>query len=349
MKKYLLSLAVCILTLLILIPFSALAGETTMEAPVLNSPTLKEANKAYLIEVTYPIPDNIKSLNASNRAAVHVQAEVRVNGGAWKQLSTNFNLDGNYKITPKDVSTGAIIDIKAAQYETRARFAYNRTGEQFSAYSEFSPIVSIGTPAFYSDTSAWAKPDMDKAANMGLIPDCLKGADMTKSITRAEFAAVAVKLYESLSGQKAVPIAQNPFTDTTDAEVLKAYNLSIVSGVGGNKFEPNTLLDREQAAAMLTRVYKKVNWEGWTLKDEATYTKYKLDYAGVPAFSDDMNISDWAKPSVYFMAKNNIIKGIGGNSFAPKNITPAEVATGYANATREVALVIAVHTVENLK
>ena len=49
-------------------------------------------------------------------------------------------------------------------------------------------------------------------------------------------------------------------------------------------------------------------------------------------------ISEWAKDSVYFMAANKIINGVGGNKFAPQNTTIEEEVAGYANATREQAL-----------
>ena len=52
------------------------------------------------------------------------------------------------------------------------------------------------------------------------------------------------------------------------------------------------------------------------------------------------------KDSVYFMVSKNIIKGIGGNVFAPRNTTPAEEAVQYANATREQALIIATRMVK---
>ena len=65
-------------------------------------------------------------------------------------------------------------------------------------------------------------------------------------------------------------------------------------------------------------------------------------------FADDADISGWAKDSVYFMAANKIINGVGDNRFAPRNITTDQEARGYANATREQALAIAVRMVENL-
>ena len=55
-----------------------------------------------------------------------------------------------------------------------------------------------------------------------------------------------------------------------------------------------------------------------------------------------------AKDSVYFMVANNIINGVGNNKFAPQNTTSEEEATGYANATREQALIIATRMDENL-
>jgi len=62
-------------------------------------------------------------------------------------------------------------------------------------------------------------PKLSKANELGLIPASLKDKDLTKPITRAEFAAVAVKVYENLTGEKTTPAAVNPLTDTSDVEV----------------------------------------------------------------------------------------------------------------------------------
>ena len=71
-------------------------------------------------------------------------------------------------------------------------------------------------------------------------------------------------------------------------------------------------------------------------------------YAVPEAFADDADISSWAKESVYFMAANGIVGGVGNNLFAPKNITAEHEVIGYANATREQAVIIAVRMVEKL-
>lgn len=206
--------------------------------------------------------------------------------------------------------------------------------------------TAIGYLCEWDYASSWAGKEIQKAEDMGLIPEILENADYTKPITRLEFAAVSVKTYEKMANTRALPATVNPFTDCSDTEMLKAYNAGIAVGTSDTTFEPNTRLNREQCAAMLTRVFKRSTMPGWTIADDA---KYPLNYKKPAAFADDARISGWAKDSVYFMAANNIIAGVGGNKFAPNNATSAEEANGYANATREQALAIAVRMVENLK
>lgn len=201
----------------------------------------------------------------------------------------------------------------------------------------------------WSDAAQWSTPELQKAAENNLIPDVLVGKDMTAPITRGEFAAVSVKLFEAMTGGKSVMSSECKFNDIASNEnrnyILKAYNIGAVNGMSDTEYKPDALLLREQLAAMLTRVYKKSEWPEWTLAEDDNYT---INYSGVKKFSDDEYISDYAKPSVYFMVKYNVLSGIGDNKFAPKNTTPAQEAQGYANATREQAVVMSLRSFENL-
>lgn len=209
-------------------------------------------------------------------------------------------------------------------------------------------VVAAPVSADFS-ASPWAQSELKEAAALGLIPDRLKDADLTEPITRAEFAAVSVKCYEALTDTKAEPYAPNPFTDTTDVEILKAYNIDVTNGTSPTTFSPEALLNREQAATMLTRLYKKIAVDGWTLETDGNYAGTFRDMFETPApFADDRNISGWAKDSVYFMKAKGIIGGVGDNKFAPRAITDAEVAEGYAQATREQAILIAKRMVQKL-
>ena len=201
-----------------------------------------------------------------------------------------------------------------------------------------------GREGKWLNTSDWACEWMDKADKLSIIPDILLNQDMARGITRKEFSALAVKLYENLKGSKIAVDMASPFTDTSDSDVIKAYSLGIVSGIGNGLFAPDASLTREQACTMLTRVYKAVYWEDWTLGEDAAYDRYVLDTAGVAKFSDDELISGYAKDSVYFMVKNNIIAGIGNNMFGP---APKEGQEGsYGRASREQAFKIAVAMIE---
>lgn len=200
--------------------------------------------------------------------------------------------------------------------------------------------------SFGSEISEWAYSEIEEAYNKTLIPEILVGEDLTQPITRAEFAAVSVKAYEHMANTQALPAVNNPFTDTKDIDVLKAYNVGITTGISDSEFSPNELLNREQAATMLTRVFKKSTMVGWSIDTDA---QFELSYSKPTVFADNDKISEWAKESVYFMVANDIINGVGDNKFAPQNTTTEEEAVGYANATREQALIIATRMIDNLK
>lgn len=214
--------------------------------------------------------------------------------------------------------------------------------------SSYRYICEWDTKPAWSNASNWSTPDLQRAQEMDLIPAILYNTDLTKSINRQEFAAVCVKVYENLSGTKALPAVTNPFVDCKDLEVLKAYNVGITNGVdmANGLFAPYEYLNREQAATMLTRTFKRVTMPGWTLETDSQFT---LPYTMPTPFRDDQTISAYARDSVYFMAANNIILGFEDSTFRPQNITDKDAAVGYANATREQALIIAVRMVDNLK
>ncbi len=235
----------------------------------------------------------------------------------------------------------------AGKVPAGARFRYVRLTDLKKSSNgawpgaDIDAVSGLNTKAI---SSSWAETEVQLAEQYGLVPDVLLGADLTQPITRAEFAAVAVKVYEKLKKTAAMVGTQNPFSDCSDPDVIRAYNLGIVNGVGGTRFAPDQLLTREQAATMLTRSFKRATLTGWTLPNDSSFP---LVYDMPAPFADDATISGWARDSVYFMAANGIIQGNNGK-FMPRAITPAEEAVGYAQATREQALLIAVRMVNNL-
>lgn len=231
------------------------------------------------------------------------------------------------------------------------RYKYVRLTDLVTVKGGGTPGADIDAVAGINVTpyeySGGAKAELEKAHELNIISDVFFGADLKKPITRAEFAAVSVKLYENLTGKKAAPALRNPFTDTKDAEVLKAYNTGLMAGTLANKFSPDVPLNREQAVTILVHVLKAASLPGWT---PATDNQFTLNFKQPAKFADDDKISEWAKPSVYFAAANNIIPDTDSTkTFSPRATTTAEEAANYAIATRELAITMAVRMVDNLK
>lgn len=262
------------------------------------------------------------------------------------KLSSNVNIGGK--------SYGSIVEALNAWISTQHSEYLKWSGENTPT---FEVIFGYSVPDYmkyknqregkWLNTSDWAYQWMDKADKLDIIPDVLINANMTKGITRREFSALAVELYEKISGKVAIANINSPFSDSKDQAVIKAYALGIVSGIGNGLFAPNALLSREEASVMLTRAYKAAYWEGWTLEKDKTYSNHSLDIEGVAKFSDDNLISSWARDSVYFMAKNGIINGIGNNLFAPSH--KAGERENYGRATREEAFKIVVAMIEKFR
>ncbi len=158
----------------------------------------------------------------------------------------------------------------------------------------------------YGETSDYAIPFMEQAVELGIITDRLKGQSMIVPTTREEFAEMAVRFYEKVTGNKA-PIPEGvTFKDCNNPEVLKAYGLKITYGVGdGTKFEPNSILSRQQMAAMIERTLK------------ACFPNIVIDIQGQPDFKDQKDFAQYAIVPAKFMAKYEITVGDGQGNFNP--------------------------------
>lgn len=210
------------------------------------------------------------------------------------------------------------------------------------------PVLPIMAYEEESGHSGWIDEEIEKEEELfdRLTPAELKGKDLSRPISRAEFCAVAVALYEEMGGS--IPQASSlraPFTDISSDDIVKAYHVGITDGVDADRFDPYSDISREAMSTMLTRVYKSLALDGWTLEKDSQYI---LDSTVSRLFTDDGKISGWARSSVYFMAGNNIIEGFEDGSFRPRNTTDAETAVKYANATREQAIIVAVRMYKNL-
>lgn len=173
--------------------------------------------------------------------------------------------------------------------------------------------------------STWAQEYIDTAETSGFIPAETLGNDYTESITRAEFAALAVQTYETISGNEISYTASN-FADCTGNEaVSKAYALGILAGYNSAdttseiQVSPDNLITREQAATMLARLSEKLG-KPMTAADSLPFTD---------------SIADWAYENVAKVYDAGVMAGTSATTFS-----------GSANYTIEQSVVTMVRIAE---
>ena len=158
--------------------------------------------------------------------------------------------------------------------------------------------------------STWAQDTVNQAAQQGFIPAGTLGDDYTQNITRAQFSAIAVQVYEQITGD-IIAYASADFKDSKgNTAVAKAYTLGILTGYnyGDSQAEisvgPNDPITREQAAVMLARLGERLG------------LNITSNIINMP-FTDE--IASWAGGSVQGLYNHGIMTGISANTFGAKN------------------------------
>ena len=156
--------------------------------------------------------------------------------------------------------------------------------------------------------SSWAKTEVAAAEEHGLTESF---SYPRLDITRENFTMLAMNLYNKIYPNKEIPALETKFTDCRDdPNVNNAAALGIVTGYEDGTFRPYKTISRQEAAAMLDRLYQ-------VLGD-------KTDVVSEKAFADDVKIGDWARGSVYAMRQTGIMQGKENNQFCPTDGYTAE-------------------------
>ena len=141
--------------------------------------------------------------------------------------------------------------------------------------------------------------------------------------------AMAAQLFYNLEGKPAVT-GDSTFTDVTsghwavDAITWAAQN-DIVAGIGGNLYDPDSNVTREQFAVML---YKYARFKGYDLTATGDLTR----------FPDAGSISSWAETALSWANGNDLINGHENGTIDPKGSTiRAQAASIMANFDQNVA------------
>lgn len=225
--------------------------------------------------------------------------------GSWGLIGTTAT-----DLTYTDVAIDN--SVVSATYRVKALNEGFESPASNEATVAFAAIVDGTTPVYDGTQASYFEADINQAYAWDLTyPGVMY--DFKKKITREEFCVISVKLYEKLTGTTAAP-GTNPFVDTSNEDVLKAYSLGIVKGISANQFAPGNNITRQEMCKM---IYNALLAAG-----ESTAL------VGDPAFpyTDKNSIASWALNEVKFCNQNSIMLGTTPTTISPLVNTPREQA-----------------------
>lgn len=128
--------------------------------------------------------------------------------------------------------------------------------------------------------------------------------DLDFPITRQEYCELAVNAYQSISGEK-LSAYENPFKDTKDPYVLRAYSVGLIDARKTGEFDPNAKLTKEEMGVYLSKLVSVLGM--------------KVPNAYV-VFTDHHEISDWAKEALKNMYSLGILETSTVGEINPKEV-----------------------------
>ncbi len=183
--------------------------------------------------------------------------------------------------------------------------------------------IFLNTFSTYSEPSEWALDSINVLLENNFInEEHIEDNKVKSNITREEFADLVVKVYSQATETEMADISiEDPFDDTDNPMVLKAYNLGIVKGVSSTSFAPSKEITRQEIAKMLFTAINLLEVDT-TIYDEAQ-------------FNDMDTVANWAKDSINFCSQEGILRGMGDNLMAPLKFTTWEQAIVLINRISE--------------
>lgn len=160
--------------------------------------------------------------------------------------------------------------------------------------------LRVCAPPDFTQASAWARGELAALYERGIVP-CSILSRFGGSVTRAEFTALMVNVYEYSMGEFS-PEGVSPFTDISGSpyreHIEKAYALGLINGVSGTRFAPDSALTREQCAKILCVTFAAIGGD-------------EIGFDGQLPYQDLSMISAWAQPYVGYAFTHRLMLGDG--------------------------------------
>lgn len=157
--------------------------------------------------------------------------------------------------------------------------------------------LTTGAGAAGAKYSSWFAPYYKEMQELGILPSSFTSGDLTATITRGEMCELAVVAFEKATGNVIDELERTDyFTDTTDKNILKAYEYGIVSGYPDGSFQPNKTLTRQEFFKIIQNFCEAAAYTSTRSKD-------------LSAFADSGSIGSWARKAAQLCVSNAFVDG----------------------------------------
>ena len=261
-------------------------------------------------------------------------------GGGNVRYTVSFETNGGNDIASKTVTRNSVIKEPETPIKDGFDFEGWYTDKGLKTKYDFTEKVTKNFTLYAKwtekDNGEWKNPFTDVKENDWFYDsvkyayenDLMKGISNTEfapdsDVTRAMFVTVIYRMENEPQTGKCA------FTDVESGSyyenaVAWTNENGIVSGISEDCFAPNEPITREQMAAIIYRY--------------AAFKGYDITTSSNTSYTDNDNISDYAKDAVIWAAEKTVMTGNTDGSFAPK-----------ANTTRAQTASVFMRMVENLK
>lgn len=261
-------------------------------------------------------------------------------GGGNVRYTVSFETNGGNDIASKTVTRNSVIKEPETPIKDGFDFEGWYTDKGLKTKYDFTEKVTKNFMLYAKwtekDNGEWKNPFTDVKENDWFYDsvkyayenDLMKGISNTEfapdsDVTRAMFVTVIYRMENEPQTGKCA------FTDVESGSyyenaVAWTNENGIVSGISEDCFAPNEPITREQMAAIIYRY--------------AAFKGYDITTSSNTSYTDNDNISDYAKDAVIWAAEKYVMTGNTDGSFAPK-----------ANTTRAQTASVFMRMVENLK
>ena len=285
----------------------------------------KEAEAAFNEAVAYAYINNLSTWADAKHFVEELGKDFGIDVAKFNKLSTSAKSDLYDYMTDKAPKTSvkafadAVDDeIDELKSSSGASSGGGGGGGGFSSgptggYVPVAPEVEV---EYFSDMAGyeWAKESVDTLYEKGIVSGVGDGKFAPdKAVTREEMLAMLIRAYGvSTEGVPNASFADVPESSWFAPYVAAGYAKGYVNGISATEFGAGANVTRQDASVMAYNIA----------------TAFGKNFTEAAAeFTDNAEISEYAKKAVYALKGTGVINGKGEGTFAPKDsCTRAEAA-----------------------